>query len=256
VTFGVGDVLAVCADRLGADATGVLARLAGVVGDEARAAAAELAALGDRDRRQRRAAVAAESRATGTQSLRGVHPSWIEAALAELPARARTATAGSSREPIDLWLARFATASIAPIRAHAQRRLAHQIQRDSTNVVAWLSSVGADQLAFALGTAAATHPVLAAAASRIQTAPRVGQLGPKRAAITHCRGVSLDEGERALLVVASRALAPHLADDPVGRLQLARRLPYALGILVDRELLAHRADSVDNAPSLAALLTD
>jgi hypothetical protein len=74
VTVRVGDALAVCAERLGTDATGVLARLAGAVGEEARAAAAELAAVDDRERRQRRAVFSAEARATGAQALRAVHP--------------------------------------------------------------------------------------------------------------------------------------------------------------------------------------
>jgi hypothetical protein len=256
VTVRVGDALAVCAERLGTDATGVLARLAGAVGEEARAAAAELAAVDDRERRQRRAVFSAEARATGAQALRAVHPSWIEAALAGLPERARAATAGSQWEPIDVWLARFATASLPPMPAVARRPLDQVLVRPAPHVLAWLSSVGADQLAFALGAAASSHPLLAAAAARIARSPRTGQLGPQRAAITRCRGVSLDEGERALVVVAGRALAPHLAVDPVGRLQLTRRLPRALGILVENELLAHASIALDQAPSTAALFAE
>lgn len=255
MTASVGQVLAVCAERLGADATGVLARLAGGTGDEARGAAAALARLDDRERRQRRAQTAADGRMPGPQALRAVHPSWIEAALVELPGRARAAVAGSPHPvPVDVWLARIAVASMPPMPSVAVRPLETLLVRPSADVLAWLSSVGADQLAFALGGAAASHPLLAAAAVRIGKAPRAGQLGPQRAAIARCRGISLDEGERALLVVASRALASHLATDPVGRLQLPRRLPRTLGILVQNELIAHASTSVDHAPSWAALL--
>lgn len=257
MTASIGQTLAVCAERLGADATGVLGRLAGVVGDEAREAAAALARLDDRERRQRRAQTSADARVPGLQALRAVHPSWIEAALVELPERARAAAAGSPHPaPVDVWLARMAVASIPPMPSVALRPLEAVLVRASADVLAWLSAVGADQLAFALGGAATSHPLLAAAAARIGRAPRAGQLGPQRAAIARCRGISLDEGERALLVIASRALASHLATDPVGRLQLARRLPRALGILVENELVAHPPTSLDQAPSWAALLAD
>jgi hypothetical protein len=138
----------------------------------------------------------------------------------------------------------------------ARRPLDQVLVRPAPHVLAWVSSVGADQLAFALGAAASSHPLLATAAARIARSPRTGQLGPQRAAITRCRGVSLDEGERALVVVAGRALAPHLAVDPVGRLQLTRRLPRALGILVENELLAHASIALDQAPSTAALFAE
>lgn len=257
MTASVGQTLAVCAERLGSDATGVLGRLAGVVGDEARDAAAALARLDDRERRQRRAQTAADARAPGPQALRAVHPSWVEGALVELPARARAAVAGSPHPaPVDVWLARMAAAAMPPMPSVAQRPLEAVLVRPGPDILAWLSSVGADQLAFALGGGASSHPLLAAAAVRSGSAPRAGQLGPQRAAIARCRGISLDEGERALLVVASRALASHLASDPVGRLQLSRRLPRALGILVENELVAHPSTSLDDAPSWAALLAD
>lgn len=253
----VGQTLAVCAERLGSDATGVLGRLAGAVGDEAREATAALTQLDERERRQRRAQTAAGARVPGPQALRGIHPSWIEAALGDLPERARAAVAGSPNPvPVDVWLARMAVAVMPPMPAVAQRPLDAVLVRPATDVLAWFSSVGADQLAFALGVAAASHPLLAAAAVRIGKAPRAGQLGPQRAAIARCRGISLDEGERALLVVASRALASHLAADPIGRLQLPRRLPRALGILVENELVTYPSTSIDQAPSWAALVAD
>jgi len=254
VTVTVGQTLAVCAERLGAHATGVLARLAGVVGDEAREAAATLARQTDRESMQRRAQTAAEARVPSTQTLRAIHPSWIEAALGDLPERARSAIGGSSA--VDVWLARFVMATIPPMPAVAQRPLERVLVRSSTDVHAWLSSVGADQLAFALGNPAASHPLLSAASDRIGRTPRVGQLGPQRAAIARCRGISLGEGERALLVVASRALAPHLANDPVGRIQLPRRLPRALGVLVENELITHASTPIDHAPTWAALLVE
>jgi hypothetical protein len=251
--FRIGDALAACAERLGTDATGVLGRLGGVVGDEVRATAVELAAVDDRERRHRRAVFAAEARTTGAQVLRAVHPTWIESTLADLPERARLAIAGGSAGPAETWLARWATASMPPMPAVARRPLEHVIMRSAPDIVAWLSSVGADQLAFALGAPAASHPLLAAAVARIAQPPRAGQLGPQRAAIARCRGVSLDAREGALLVVAGRALAPHLSGDPVGRLQLTRRIPHALGLLVEAELLAYASLSLDQAPSPGAL---
>ncbi|HEX7843877.1 MAG TPA: hypothetical protein VF469_40660, partial [Kofleriaceae bacterium] len=70
---------AACGDR------DVLARLGGPLGAAARA---EGTVLPDRATRIRRMAIA---RAAVPEGMRGVHPSWIEAALAELPPRARTA---------------------------------------------------------------------------------------------------------------------------------------------------------------------
>jgi hypothetical protein len=49
--------------------------------------------------------------------MRSIHATWIEAALADLPPRARTALSAPSNDPIDVWLARWATAAFPPTMA-------------------------------------------------------------------------------------------------------------------------------------------
>lgn len=238
----IGELLAACADRLDADATAVLARLAGPLGDVAREAAREHALLDEPARKRRRAELAAQVRSPVPPQLRVVHPTWIEAALAELPARARTAIAGEATDPIDVWLARWATASL-PLPGG--ERVPHADPR------AWLLAIAEDQLAFALGTGAPA--ALAAAVARIATPPRHGALGPHRAALARCRGASLDD-PASLIAIAGRALAPHLADDALARLHLTRRLPYALGAVLERELVGSAATPIDHVPKWNALL--
>lgn len=237
----VGAVLAVAADRLGGDGKSVLARLAGPIGHAARAAASELAGLDASGRKQRRAEIVALARAPVPAGLRAVHPSWIEAVLADLPPRARDVLATGATDPVDVWLARWATAAF-PLTS----------SRGSRDPLAWLVDVGADQFAFALGEQARAVPSLASAIARIAKPPRAGGLGPQRAAIARCRDVSLDD-ELAFVRVACRALAPHLARDHVARLVLIRRLPRAVGVVVQRELAAHAATSFDQCPTWAAL---
>lgn len=241
----IGDVLAVAAERLGDHAEPVLSRIGGALGDAARTARAELATLDARTRTRRRAEVLASSRAPLPAGLRRVDASWIEAELAALPDRARTAVATASTDPIDVWLARWTTASLPPLTAADPR--------DAATLLAWLAGIGADQMAFALGEAAAAVPALAAAVSRIGQPPRMGQLGPQRAAIARCRDVSLDD-ELALVRVGCRALAPLLAADPLARLQLIRRLPRALGLVALRELALHASAPLDQGPRRAALV--
>lgn len=238
----VGAALAVAAERLGGDAKTVLARLAGPIGHAAREAAAALDALDAGGRKQRRAEIIALARAPVPAGLFAVHPTWIEAALADLPARARSALATGATDPVDVWLARWATAAF-PVTS----------SRHARDPFAWLVDVGADQFAFALGEQARAVPSLASAMVRIAKPPRAGGLGPKRAAIARCRDVSLED-ELAFVRVACRALAPHLALDPLARLQLIRRLPRTVGIVVQRELAAHAATSLDQCPTWAALV--
>ena len=239
----VGDALAVAALRLGDAGAGVLARLAGPIGHVTREAAAELARLDAGARKRRRAEVVAATRHPVAAGLRGVDASWIEAALAELPPRARAALATAVVDPVDVWLARWATAALPPATAAT---------RDAPALLQWLTDIGADQFAFALGEQARALPALAAACARIAKPPRAGQLGPQRAALARCRDVSLDD-EFAFVRVAGRALAPHLAADQLARLQLIRSLPRALGVVVERELRAHAATSFDQCPAWAAL---
>ncbi|HEX4455264.1 MAG TPA: hypothetical protein VH143_30595 [Kofleriaceae bacterium] len=77
----------------------MLARLGGAIGDDVRAHAARLAALPANESRRRRAEWSARVRVPVVAGLRGVHASWIEAALAELPERARVVLAGGSGDP-------------------------------------------------------------------------------------------------------------------------------------------------------------
>jgi len=235
----VGAALAVAASRLGADASTVLARLAGSIGDAARASAAELAAL--EDAKRRRAEITALVRSPSLGSARGVHPTWIEAALAELPERARSALAGQATDATDVWLARWALASLPPMPATEPFDIAR------------LENIAHDQLAFALGQAATSVPALTSAVARIAKAPRAGNLGPHRLALDRCRGASLDDPS-ALLRIAARALAPHLATEPLRRLQLTRRLPYEQGRLVQSELDAHASVPLTSVPTWAALV--
>lgn len=236
----VGAALAVAASRLGDDAPAVLARLAGSVGDAARTSATALGALDDPSAKRRRAEIVALARSPSLASIRGVHPTWIEAALAELPARARAALAGQATDETDVWLARWALASLPPMPSHEPLDLAR------------LEAIAHDQLAFALGPAAVSLPALQVAITRIAKPPRAGSLGPHRAALDRCRGASLAD-PTALLRIAARTLAPHLAAEPLRRLQLTRRMPYEQGRLVEAELVAHADVPLTSVPTWAAL---
>ena len=232
----IADLLAGVADRLGNDARGVLERLAGPLGHATREAAAELARLDRAARKRRLAEITVLARAPIPAGIRGVHPSWLEHALEPLPARARTALAALTSDPVDVWLARWATAGIPPQVSVV------------TNALDWLADVGADQFALALGEQARAVPVLAAAADRIARPPRAGRLGPTRAAITRCREVSLDD-DLAFVRVGSRALAPHLATDQLAFLRLTRSMPRAIASVVVHEVRAHAATSLDQCPA-------
>ncbi len=239
----IGEALAVAAARLGDDAAAVLARIGGTIGHAARTAHAELARLAGDARTRRRAELATSVRAPVPPGLRLADASWLEDGLASLPSRARSAVSSSSAAPIDVWLARWATAWLPPMTTSDTR--------DAAALLVWLAGVGADQMAFALGEPAKAVPVLAAAAQRIAKPPRIGQLGPQRAAIARCRGVSLGD-ELALVRVGCRALAPHL--DPLARLQLTRRLPRPIGLVVERELAAHADTPLDQCPTMTACM--
>lgn len=240
---------AACSDR------DVLARLAGPLGAATRAAAA---GPPDRATRIRRMVIA---RAAVPEGLRGVHPSWIEAALAELPPRARTAVASGGGDPVDVWLARWATAAFPPMPPVGEARVTSidSAARVDAGVLArWLEDAGADQLALALGAAGpaavpATARVvgerLLAAEARIATPPRAGALGPTRAAIARCR-VPLDD--RPLLVIGARAVAPHL--DALTRRRIVHRLPQPLGQAIAGELAVASRTPLAEAPRWHALI--
>jgi hypothetical protein len=207
--------------------------------------------------------------------LRGVHPSWIEAALAELPARARSDLArggvgaedgphAGSFDRVAVWLVRWACAGLPPMPAAdltgPPASMDEAVRLRGDDLAAWLAEVGADQLALAFGAAGPTGgQALAAAArivgdrltraaSRIGLPPRAGALGPVRAAIARCR-VSLDD--RALPVIGARAIAPHA--DLLARRQFAARLPRPLGLAVAAALAAFAAAPVAQAPAWRAL---
>ena len=213
----------------------VLARLGGPLGDAARAKAAELRRMPEAARKQARAMAAAVAR---LPSVRGVDPSWIEAALADLPPRARGDLASPSFDPAAVWLARWAQASLAPLPPAelARPHVVSDIARMSGDaIIAWLREVGADQLAFALGTPSQwIEPHVLA---RIAKPPRAGNLGPRRAAIARCQ-VTLDEG--ALVTIGARAIAPYT--DAFIRRQLVLRIPRTRGQAVLFELVHAPAD--------------
>jgi hypothetical protein len=249
----IGEVLAIVAERLGSDRTAVLSRLAGIRVEPAPAP-------------QRRAEILAAARAPIPGSLRAIQPTWIEHALAELGdgpgpsadaaasmtrGRARKVLASPSADPIDIWLARWATHALPPTMSDA-RLPAIAADHDAAAVADWLGRIGADQMAYALDEQARAVPALAAAVARIAKPPRTGQLGPRRAAIARCRDAPLDD-DLSFVLVGCRALAPHLAADQLARLQLILRLPRPIGIMVARELSLHAATSFDQCPSWAAL---
>lgn len=237
----LGDAVAIAAERLGEDAACVLARLAGPLGHEAREAAARLGRLSEGARLRRQRDVATTVRAPVPTGLRDVHPSWTEQALEPLPVQTRAVLAIGATGPVEVWLARWATAEAPPV-PHG----------DGRDPVRWLSNIGADQFAHALGEAARGAAGLVEACERITQPPRAGELGPKRAALARCRGVSLDD-ELAFVRVGTRALAPHLATDQLACLQLLRKLPQAIAIVVERELRVHATTSVELCPSRIAI---
>ena len=260
----IGAALAVACDD-----PEVLARLAGPLGEAARAAHAALGGGPVGERRAVRAAWAARVRAPLPPGLRGADPSWIEAGLIDAfatsttgtaPGRAaaRDAVARGATDPTSVWLARRALAAVPPLPAItpalvAPRSLAEAVRLAPGALRAWLEAIGLDQLAFALGPhAAAAQPVvgarLAVAAARIAQAPRHAALGPRRAAIARAR-IALDD--TALIRIGARALAPHA--DGLARRQLAVRLPHALGRSVLAELREHAATPLADAPGWPAL---
>ncbi len=219
----IGHALAaVCGDR------DVLARIGGVLGAAARAG------LGH-DQKQRAAALAA-ARAPVPPGLRGVDPSWIEAALRELPERARVALAEGPITETEVWLVRRACGDLVPLpvidEALARPRVLGEVLRMSAPALrAWWTEIGRDQLAFAVGDhAASLGPALASAIARIARAPRLGELGPRRSAIERANGEAV--------VIGIRAVAPHL--ERVLARGVILRFPHPEALAIGAELTAHR----------------
>jgi hypothetical protein len=168
--------------------------------------------------------------------------------------------AAGGGDPVETWLARWATASIPPMPAVTAVRVTSvdSVTRvDAPTLERWIEDAGADQLALALSAAGGGAVAAAAriagdrlieAAARIAVAPRAGALGLTRAAIVRCR-VALDD--RAFARVGARAIAPHL--DPLARLQIVHRLPRPLGLVVRDELEAARGVAAADAPRWDAL---
>jgi hypothetical protein len=166
-------------------------------------------------------------------SLEAVHPSWLEAGLAQLPERARAAVAAGGGDAVDVWLARWACAELPPLPVPRDVTAPRGIEDvvAMVRLVEWLDAVGRAQLAYA--------------ASLVQRGtPRRDELGPARAVIARCRGGDLR-------TIAARAIAPYT--DPLIARQLAVRLPRAAGLAFERELLAHAAAPRDHAPAWRAL---
>ena len=247
-------MLAICGDRA------VLAHIAGPLGEAARDAAGSISAKSPDNRRMLRARLAAAVRAPVPAGIRGVDPSWIEAGLVGLPARARTAIATNATTQVDVWLARWACAEIPPLPAASAttvQSIDDAIRLPGERLVAWLGAVGFDQLAFALRAAGPEAFEVAArvlgsnlmtAAGRIDEPPRAGALGPVRAAITRCR---VELGPIAVVRIGARTIAPHV--HALARRQLAVRLPRSLGLVVHGELVAHARTAVDQCPTWLAL---
>jgi len=263
----IGEALvAACADAR------VLAHIAGPIGDAARAA---LAAL-PRDRSEvkaRRAAWAARARAPVPTGLRGAHASWIEAGLIGLPPRARTDVATGGRDPVGVWLARWACAQIPPLPSmrsdskripitHPYRTAAEIAVRppksidealtlDANDLRAWLGNVGADQVAALAIGGNIEAPPLAEAMARARQPPRAGALGPMRAILERCSGATFDE--LGLMRIGARAIAPYVALRQLARLVLMCRLPRPMGLAIGEELHAHAGDPIDRCPAWTAL---
>ncbi|MDB4960269.1 MAG: hypothetical protein JWP01_268 [Myxococcales bacterium] len=236
----------------------VLDRIRGPIGDAARAAFDRLAGQTAEQRREQRITWCAAARAPVPPGIRGVDPSWIEAALADLPARARDAVAEGASTAVDVWLARWACAEIPPMPSIdplliRPRTIVDLPRLAAPALQAWLEDVGADQLAFALGphappAAAVFGDRVLAAVARVSSPPRAGSLGQRRAAIERAR---VEPGPGALAIIGARAMAPHT--DPVLRRQLVLRLPRAIGIGLARELRSHARAPVEHTATSAAL---
>jgi hypothetical protein len=238
-----GDALAVVALRLGPDRDRVLARIGGVLGEQARAAAAAIGKLDAGAQKLERARVMATSRVLWPAGLRAIHPTWIEAALADLPPRARTAVANGQGDPVDTWLGRWALADFVamPVNYLEVVRVPADLPAHSPEALrAWLERAGADQLARALqlGGGTAEAPWFTAAVARIAVAPRLGQLGSDRAIVERCS--KLHDDDVRLAKIGARTVAPHL--DVLVQRQLVQRLPRALGLVVRTELRAFTRD--------------
>jgi hypothetical protein len=227
----------------------LLARIGGPIGEQARELVRARTAAADNERRAMRAAWLVAARAPLPPGMRGIHASWIEAALADLPPRSRVVLSGASTsapksldEQVDVWLARWACATFPALPAVDESLVRPRVPADvarmsAAAVLAWLTDVGADQLAFAVGDAASQFgPQVIAASQRIAKPPRANEVGQRRDAIKRAKvdGPAWQQ----LHVIGARTVAPHV--DALIASVLVHRLERALGSILRDELRAHR----------------
>jgi hypothetical protein len=148
--------------------------------------------------KQERARALAIARAPVPPGLRAIHPTWIEHALDGLPARARAAVAGGGGAPVDVWLARWATAHLPSMIV--EPALAARVAKHR----AWLLVDG------------------------IPTAPLAALAG-------WLAGLGQGGDELARVRAGARVVAPRLS--PLAARQLAVRLPRPIGLVVYRDLV-------------------
>jgi hypothetical protein len=252
----LAEVLALVAD------VDVLARIGGRIGERARVAFREITTLDEKSSRAKRASWLAAARVPIPPDVRGIDRSWIEHAIANITTvpdgavhtalltRARRILLDGPDNATDVWLARWICASfpsMPPIDSTRARprSIAEAVTMSAPALRAWLEEVGADQIAFAIGKSAISISTrLDAAAARIVQAPRLGELGERRAAIERAR-ITIDES--ALLRVGARTIAP--LPGALERLQIAHRLPREAGVMQEMEAFAGSA----GAPSWRAL---
>jgi hypothetical protein len=225
----------------------LLARIGGPIGEQARELVRARTAASDAERKSLRAAWLVAARAPLPPGMRAIHPTWIEAALVGLPDRARAVLSGASTsapksldEQVDMWLARWACATfpaMPPVDDSLVRPRdpADVARMSASSALAWLTGVGADQLAYAVGDAAPQFgPQVIAAAARIAKAPRVHELGTRRDAIQRAKVTG--PAWQQLHIIGARAVAPHL--DALTASVLVHRLDRAIGVVLREDLRA------------------
>ena len=156
--------------------------------------------------RAERARALAIARAPVPVGLRAIHASWIEHGLDGLPPRARAAIAQVPSTPSDVWLARWATAHLPSMIVEpelAARVVSHR--------------------AFLLVDGIPTAP-LPALVQWLAGLGRDGKAGDELECVRQ----------------GARLVAPRLSE--LAARQLAVRLPRPVGLVVHRELVAHRGD--------------
>jgi hypothetical protein len=154
--------------------------------------------------KQDRARALAIARSPVPVGLRAIHASWIEHGLEGLPPRARAAIASVPATPTDVWLARWATAQLPSMIVEPE-----------------LAARVGHHRAFQLVDGIPAAPLQAL----VEWLARLGHTG--------------DELERVR--AGARRVAPRLSE--LAARQLAVRLPRPVGVVVQRELIAHRGDA-------------